>query len=206
MKTFIFLTGLALLATSCYTTRITSSWKEQGKTVQLDKLNKVLVVAMLQSETSRHKAEDQMAAYLRGAGVVSYNYLDSAFNKLNIEAIRAKIKGDGFDGAVTMRLIDVERERRYIQGNFAMFPYGYGNFGGFYYSTWPFYNSPGYYETTKIFKIEVNVFSIKEDKIIWSALTESTNPDGLTQITKDISKRVYNRMVKDKFVGKLCCR
>ena len=36
------------------------SCTEPDKTVAIGKLNKVLVVAMLKNETSRHKAEDQM--------------------------------------------------------------------------------------------------------------------------------------------------
>jgi hypothetical protein len=45
----------------------------------VENLNKVLVVALFKDETSRRKAEDQMAVYLNGKQVVSYNYLDYKF-------------------------------------------------------------------------------------------------------------------------------
>ena len=56
----------------------------------INNLNKVLVVAWFKSETSQHKAEG------------------------------AKIKNDGFDGAVTMRLINVDKEKIYtpVETNF----------------------------------------------------------------------------------------
>ncbi len=61
---------------SCTSTQITSTWKEPNKEVAIDKLNKVLVVALFKDETSRRRAEDEMAGYLNGKGVVSYNYFD----------------------------------------------------------------------------------------------------------------------------------
>ncbi len=47
----------------------------------VDKLYKVLVVALFKDEISRHKAEDQMAGCLNGKGIVSYNYLKDNFDK-----------------------------------------------------------------------------------------------------------------------------
>ena len=56
----------ALLFASCASTRITSSWREPDKSVTIGKLQKVLVVALLKSESSRHKAETTMAKYPEG--------------------------------------------------------------------------------------------------------------------------------------------
>ena len=97
--------GIVLLNSCINSTQITKSWHEPSKHINIDKLNKVLVVAMFKNKISSRLAEDQMASYLGNKGVVSYNYLDSDFNKRNVEAIREKIRDDGFDGAITMRLI-----------------------------------------------------------------------------------------------------
>ena len=165
-----------------------------------DKLEKVLLVALFKDETSRRKAEDEMVSYLAGKDVESYNYLNENFNKKNEEAIRQKIKADGFDGAVTMRLIDVEKEKIYTSGNIALYPTYYRNFSGYFYRNWSYYSEPGYYSTTKIYKVETNVYSIKEDKIIWSALTETTDPSGVKKLTEEITKVVYKAMVKEGFI------
>jgi hypothetical protein len=134
-----------------------------------------------------------MAGYLTGKGVVSYNYLDANFNKKNEDALRAKIKKDGFDGAVTMRLVDVDKEKIYNPGNREFYPGFYRNFSGYYYRSWSYYSTPGYYSTTKTYTIETNVYSIKEDKIIWSALTETTNPDGVKKMTEEVAKLVFKK-------------
>jgi hypothetical protein len=190
------------LISSCTSTRITSSWRAPDKIVVVEKLNKVLVVALFKDETSRHKAEDQMAGYLDGKGVVSYNYLDATFNKANEELLRKKIKADGFDGAVTMRLVDVDKEKIYTPGNMSFYPNYYRNFSGYYYRSRSNYSNPGYYSTTKMYTIETNVYSIKEDKIIWSGLTETTNPAGVKKMTEEVAKVVYKKMVKEGFVSK----
>jgi hypothetical protein len=193
---------ITALITSCSSTRITSSWREPDKTVVVEKLNKVLVVALFKDETSRHRAEDQMAGYLGGKGIVSYNYLDADFNKANEALLREKIKTDGFDAAVTMRLVDVDKEKIYTPGNISFYPSYYRNFSGYYYRSWSNYSTPGYYTTTKTYTIETNVYSIKEDKIIWSGLTETTNPDGVKKMTEEVAHVVYMKMVKEGFISK----
>lgn len=192
---------IILLIISCSSTKIVSSWSEPNKEIKISNLKKVLVVALLKNETSQHKAEDQMVKYLNGKGVQSYNYFKSNFNKENEQAIRSKIKNDGFDGAVTMRLIDVDKEKIYTPAETNFYPNYYRNFSGYYYNRWNTSTTPGYYTTTKTFTVETNVYSIKEDKIIWTALTETTNPDGLKNLTDDIAKVVFKQMQKEGFVN-----
>ena len=204
MKNILLLISVMfiVLFSACTSTKITSSWSEPNKTVVLEKLNKVLVVALFKDETSRHIAEDQMAEYLHGKGVVSYNYLDTDFNKANEELLRTKIKGDGFDGAITMRLVDVDKEKIFMPGDILFYPNHYRNFSGYYFRSWNNYSTPGYYSTTKTYTIETNVYSIKEDKIIWSGLTKTTNPDGVNKMTEEVSLAVYKKMVKEGFISR----
>ena len=205
MKNLKILSSILIIAllTSCSSsTRITTSWREPNKEISINNLKKVLVVALLKNETSRHKAEDQMLGYLNGKGVTSYNYLDDNFNKLNEVAIINKIRSDGFDGAVMMRLVDVEKEVTYTPGRYNSFPSYYQDFGGYYRRGWQNYSTPEQYNTTKTFNVETNVYSLKENKIVWSALTESVNPDGVEQMTAEIADVVYKKMLKEGFVSK----
>ena len=193
---------ILIIHTSCVSTTIISSWKEQNKQIEIGKLHKVLVVALFKDETNRRKAEDQMVIYLKGKGIVSYNYLDDNISAKNEEVIRDKIKTDGFDGAITMRLIDVDKEKTYTLGNITSYPSYYQTFGGYYYRNWNYYRTPGYYSTTKTYTIETNVFSIKEDKIIWTGITQTTNPEGVNKLTEEVTKVVYKKMVSEGFINK----
>ncbi len=196
-----YIIGILVLS-ACSSTRITSTWREPNKEVSLQKLNKVLVVALLQDETSRRKAEDQMVSYFYGKGVASYDYLDRNISEKNEDAIREKIKIGGFDGAVTMRLLDVDKEETYSRGNISMYPSYYRNFSGYYFRNWGYYSNPGYYSTTKTYTIETNVFSIKEDKIIWTGITKTTDPSGVVKMTEEVARAVFNEMLKQGFISK----
>lgn len=201
-KTLVFLL-FTLIFASCKTTKIASSWAQPEKEVKISNLHKVLVVALFHNETSRRKAEDQMVVYLKGIGVVSYNYLDENFNKNNEEAIHNLIRADNFDAAITMRLIDVDKEQVYVPNNNLLnSPNYYRNFSGYYYRNYPFYYQRGYYTNTKTYTVETVVFSILQDKIIWSGLTKTTNPAGLVKMTEEISKVIYKKMVKQGFLSK----
>ncbi|CAN1567913.1 hypothetical protein MCERE19_03010 [Spirosomataceae bacterium] len=198
-KIALFVTFIVFMF-SCKSTKVASSWQEPGKQVDHTKLNKILVVAMLKNENSRHQAESEMVGFLKGKGVASYDYLKSNFNMSNEEALREKIKKDGFDGAITMRLLDVERERTYTLSYIG--PNGWNpiSFPNYYYRNWPSNQGPGYFLITKTFVVEIAIFSIIEDKMIWTSETRTVNPDGVDKMTKEISKTLYKRMVKEGFL------
>ncbi len=203
MKKYNIILAVIFLATfaSCGSTKITSSWREPDKEITINKLNKVLIVALLDNETSRRKAEDQMVAYLNGKGLVFYNYLNESFNEKDEGAIRNKIRDDGFDGAVTMRLVDVDKEEIYTKGNFSLYPNYNRNFSEYYFRNRQNFYTPGYYSTTKTYIVETNVYSIKENKIIWSGLTKTIDPKGIKKMTGEIAKVVYRKMIGEGFIS-----
>jgi hypothetical protein len=82
-----------------------------------------------------------------------------------------------------------------------MYPSYYRNFSGYYFRNWGYYFNPGYYATTKTYTVETNVFSIKEDKIICSGITKTTDPSGVEKMTSEIGKAVFNEMVKEGFIS-----
>jgi hypothetical protein len=193
---------ISVFLTSCNSTKISNSWRDPNKQLYTGEWNKILVVALLKDETNRRKVEDELLNYLNGKGIVSYEYLNEDFNKINEDIIRNKIKEDGFDGAISMRLIDIDKEKVFIPEQHNIYPIYYRNFSGYYHRSWIKYKTPGYYSTNKTFIVETTVFSIKEDKIIWSGITKSFNPDGIVKMTREISKLIYKKMVSEGFIVK----
>lgn len=193
---------LIMLFISCTSTKITSSWRAPEKHLHSGEWKKILVVSLLKSETNRRKVEDEMVKYLKGKGVASYTYLDDNFNTKNEEELRKKIKTDGFDGAITMRLIDVDKEKVYIPEERNLYPNYYNNFSQYYNRSFRNYNTPEYYVVTKTFIIETIVYSIEDDKIIWSGITETFNPNSVKNTTKEIAQVVYKKMVDEGFIQK----
>ena len=193
---------LTILLTSCTTTKIVSSWRQPDKHVHMDELKKVLVIAFIENETNRYKAEHQIVKYLDGKGFVSHDYLDDNFNQKNETEVMDKIKSDGFDGIVMMRLIDVEKERVFIPAEVNYYPNDFQNFGDYYKVHHHRYQTPGYYMTTKTYILETVIFSLKDNKIIWTGITETFEPEGIKKMTNEISKVIYKQMVEEGFIRK----
>ncbi len=197
---FNLLILLIIFIVSCNSSRIVYSWKDPDTQVSLEKLNKVLVASFLRDETSRRTAEDKMALLLGGKGIQSYNYFETDIKLMKEEEIREKLRKDGFDGAVTMRLVDVDKELMYAPGTISTYPVYYKTFGGYYLRGWNYFSTPERYETTRTYSVETNVYSLKQNKLIWSGLTESINPGGVDKLTSDISSTIYEKMMKEGFI------
>ncbi|MDN3677801.1 hypothetical protein QWY90_10820 [Flavobacterium paronense] len=202
-KTHYLLFALFIaLINSCSSTQIISSWRDPDKQIHSGDWKKVLVVALLRNETNRRRAEDEMVKYLHAKGITSYSYLGENFNPKNEEALRNKIKNDGFDAAITMRLIDVDKEKIYTPEQHYMYPVYYRDFSHYYYRSWGYYSTPGYYTITKKFIIETVIYSIPDDKIIWSGITETYDPDGVEKLTDEIACAIHKKMLAEGFVEK----
>lgn len=202
MKNILFKIAIiiSILLASCTSTRIVNSWRDPQTKLNSNQWNKILVVAMLKSETDSRKAEDEMVTYLHGKGVTSYTYLDRNSTNINDEELRKKMRIDGFNAAITMRLIDVDKEKVYVPGQSYLYPPYYSSFGRYYHRNWVFYTSPGYYIVTKKFIIETILYSIDEDKIIWSGITETYNPSGVSKLTDEIAHTIHKKMITEGFI------
>lgn len=196
----ILLVVFMIILSSCNSTYIVSNWRDPDRQIHSSVWKKVLVLAMLRNETERHSAEDQMVRYLDGKGITSYSYLDENFDHKNEQALRQKIKKDGFDAAITMRLIDVDKEKIYKPAEYYMYPMYYDDFVKYYYRNWMYYNIPGYYTITKKFIIETIIYSIRDDKIIWSGITATYDPDGVKRLTSEIAHVIRCRMEQEGFI------
>lgn len=185
---------------SCSSTQIVNSWRDPDKHIHAGDWKKVLVVALLRNETNRRRTEDEMVKYLHGKGVTSYSYLGEKFNRNDEEALRSKIKNDGFDAAITMRLIDVDKEKIFVPEQHYMYPMYYSDFSRYYFRNWMYYTTPGYYTITKKFIIETVIYSIQDDKIIWSGITETYDPEGVERLTNEIAYAIRKKMLQEGFI------
>ncbi|RFM32291.1 DUF4136 domain-containing protein [Chitinophaga silvisoli] len=188
---------LVAIVSSCSSTHIEQSWRDPAVTVDVSQLNKVLVVALLKDEANRRATEDELCSMLNGKGVPSYNYLTKNITKEQEETIREKVKDQGFDGVIIMRLAAVDKDVQYVPGTYPMY---YGRFWGYYWNAWNAFYDPGYYKTTRTYRVETNVYSLKRDKLIWSGITSTVDPSGVDKLMKSSSKAVYKEMKKQGFI------
>ncbi|GKS69445.1 hypothetical protein W03_14490 [Nitrosomonas sp. PY1] len=117
------------------------------------------------------------------------------------------LQAQGHDAVLTVALLDKTTETRYVPGT-AMYapPMAYG---GYYGSYWGYYNyyspmmyDPGYYTTDKNYFLEANVYDVETDSLIWSAQSETTNPDNLESFAKSFASVISEQLIKDGIIIK----
>ena len=185
----ILLYGSLLLLVGCGpSTKITKSWTDPSFTPSAaQSFNKILVMGLLKDESTRRIAEDKMVKSFKSVTAVqSYSYLQTVDTVR--EVVDDRLKKDGFDGVVIMRLADVDKSVSYVPGT------GYGGWYGYHYS------SPGYYQEDRTFYVETNIYSLPSNKLLWSGTTESLNPDKLDRTVDDIIAALRGQLQKEKLI------
>jgi hypothetical protein len=185
----ILLYGSILVLAGCGpSTKIEKTWTDPSfNTATVQSYKKILVMGLLKDESTRRIAEDKMvAAFKNVTAVQSYSYLQPA-DTIRSE-VEDKLKKDGFDGVVIMRLADVDKSVSYVPGT------GYGGWYGYRYS------SPGYYQEDKTFYVETNFYSLPETKLLWSGTTSSLNPNKLDRTLDDVINTLKGQLQKQKLI------
>jgi len=196
LKTILPLSLLAFMFACGPSTKLEKSWSDpsfNAKTIQ--PFTKILIVAPLKDASSQRIAEDKIAKQLKqGVGVPSYTYLSTADSVKKV--VDERLLKDGFDGVITMRLKEVEKSTEYVPGTSYGGYYGYRGYYG--YGSY----SPGYYTENKTFMVETNLYSIRENKLLWSGTTSSLNPTSLNQTMDQIIYTLKYELQKKGFLKK----
>lgn len=205
-KHLIFLFAILILTSCGSNTTIVNSWRDPKITVAQEHFKKVLVVALVKDEASRRVTENRIAAS-NPIFKTSYEYLNETTKELTKEQKLKILQDENFDGVVTMRLVSTEQETTYVPGTYTgmyyggfdglysgVYGYGFGNWYGMYS---PAYYDPGYYQETTYYMVETNIFSLKDNKLIWTGTTKSDYVTDLGQTVDAIMQAVVQEMRKD---------
>jgi hypothetical protein len=70
------------------------------------------------------------------------------------------------------------------------YPGYYGGFYGMYGYGWGAAYSTGYLRTDTIVSVETNLYQLDGDKLLWSGVTETFNPNEITKMVNEIADTV----------------
>jgi hypothetical protein len=199
MKKILIAASFLLVLQACGpSTKITKSWRDPESSINPQTFSKVIISAFIRDESGRRTVEDELVKRLNGKGVASYTMNFSGLDTTaGSTALQDKLKSEGFDGAIVMRLVDVEKEVNYVPGT--TYPTYYGRYGG-YYGGYYGYGSPGYYQEDKVYNVETNIYSLKTDKLMWSGTTATTNPSNLNKTINEIADVIADKMRQEGFL------
>lgn len=175
-----------LIVPGCATTNISSSWVTPD--VRPTTFNNTLVVFMHAEETTRRAAEEYLVARIGpGRAVASYTVI-SQDEARNTDRAKVTVRNAGFDGVVVLRVIGVE-ERVNLEG-VALPPDYEQGFWDYYEDGWPSVYEPDRLPRDTIVRVETKVYSVTDDRLLWSGVSETFNPWNLEGAIDDIADAV----------------
>ena len=195
---YILLGCIIVIPFACTPTSIQQSWSNPEQKDSTKLFQKILFVALLKDAYTRKVAEDKLVEQVRPRGVASYSYLPN-YNAGNYDTslISDRLKQDGFDGIVVMRLITVNKNAVNSPGSF---PSYYNSWYGYYSSTFPLYNAQSNNSANQIYNVETNVYSLQENKLLWNGVTTAVNISDKSKMIDGIIAAVKQRMKSQGFI------
>jgi hypothetical protein len=189
----------AVVALSGCATGLVSSWKAPDAEQFRMHGEKVAAVVMVSDHTVRLAGEDALARELsaRGAvGVPMYTLLAGA--GLDEAKARAAAEKAGVVGVVVLRPVSVDKE---ISSRPTSSGPMYGGFWGGFYGAGPGWSGTEI-RTDTIIIVETLVYSLTQNKLVWSGHSKTTNPSNLNRLIENTAKQVGDELVRQGLMMK----
>jgi len=192
MKKILFAL-LILVATACSSTLIVNSWKAPGATLTPEQYKKVLVVVLAKDEAARKLAEDKIVSNHKA---LNASYPVFTVKEVGEDTLKVKkmIKDQGYDAMIVMRLLTVMAKSTYVAGGHNQ---AYQKNGIYYFGD---YLNSSSIATDMQYIVATNVWSLKDEKLLWSGVTESEDPKKVDKLVNEVAKEIVYKMKEDGFI------
>lgn len=173
-------------------TSVTQVW--QAPLPETAPMRSMLVFGARMDEANRRSLEDAFVAELGKHGVRAVpSYVVFPGTPPNQEQARAKVNELGFEGILVMNLQNISERSTHVpsySGGFWSAYYGPSGWGG-----------PGYVVTDEIVTFESTLWDTRaEDKLVWTALSKTTNPSSGKSYVGSLVKAVVPKLGETRFL------
>lgn len=201
MKTPIVLMVASLIYLSGFSqkTTIEKSWRDPATLVKMGQFNKILVVAFVKNEQNRKRVEDDIIKQLKSKAVASYTLIEGNSEALTEEKLAEIVQKEGFDGAIVMQLLNPNSELTYSPGT-GTYPANYNSLYPYYGGAHNKYHNEDYFEKHDLYVVETNIYSLKENKLIWNGITNTVDPTSVDKIIASLGKAITTEMKRQGFL------
>ena len=193
---FLFLL-LALLLVGCSTSnKISNSWKNPDATEESIRFQTVAVFGMVKDQQMRKDVEEAIAGQMVNTiAVPSYKMITNE-ELGDLDAVKKKLSERGMEGALVLSVRNVGKKTSYYSSG--MYPSSYYTFGGYYNYAWNYMYDPFIYSSTNVYvDLEILIYSLKDDKLVWYGESTSVNPKGIHETISKLALSVKNQLVED---------
>ncbi len=188
----MFLGAVSVTLTGCDKSKLIYSWTDPDAPGY--RFSKLVAVAVINDDSLREIAEEAVARNItRVPAYPSYVVLHEG--ELNdVERAKKRLLGDGYDGAVVLRLLSIEDRQSIVAPPYPDYYYDYWDYFGRSWSVATY--SPSYLREERIVRIETTIFSIKDNKLLWVGVSESKNPESVSSLVDEIAESIGKELRK----------
>jgi hypothetical protein len=199
----LFAALLCVVAVSCGTSSsLVQRWHDPEFTGKPGE--RMVIIALAKSERTQKTWEGAFATILREVKVepIAGSVVLPAQGAADEATLKDAVRATGADLVAVTRLVSVDKEQTYVPGSTYYTPApAYYGFYGYYASSYAMMSTPGYYQTDKIYSVETNVYDIKTEKLIWSGVTETLNPETGQDAANSIAMTIVDDMIASKVIS-----
>jgi hypothetical protein len=152
-----------------------------------------MVIGMHESAMIRRMFEDRISLSFQEGGVQAVPSLEMIppEKAIDKDAVKAVIEGSDFDAVLITRLIGKETELELVRGGTYVVPRGYySHMYGYYTSAYDVVHQPNYLVENTVLRLETNIYDVASEELLWSALSETLNPDSAIDATESLGREV----------------
>jgi hypothetical protein len=190
--------GVALVLAACSrSTQIVNTWTDPA--AQPLHFNKVLAMCICRDAGIRRTVEDRLAQRIKGA-VPAYKVIPEE-DRTDPERAKARMQQEGFDGAVVMRLVSIEKERNYVPGSAYPVPARYGSTWGGWGDGWATAYQPGYVTEDRVVNFDTNVFRVGDQKLVWNSRSRTYDPKSIPKLVDEVVDATVDELRKQKVLA-----
>jgi hypothetical protein len=179
-------------AGGCTSTHIVNVWRNPNFAGPIE-FKKILAVAIHPDGTTRRIAEDEMVRQIGPQRCVAgYQVLDEG-DRADATKLLAKAKSLGVDGLITIRILSIRTESTWQP---SMGPTGFAG----YYNGAVMVAAPGYLEVDHTVRVETRIYSVSDETLIWSGLSDTVDVPNIDKAVKEIANAVRDELRKEKLL------
>jgi len=183
--------------------KIVERWVLTG--APMPQLRKILILAVLDNYLIRQRFEEEIERLFDESGVqgIKSHMVLPPRNEMMEGELKQRITESSLDGVLIIRPIDVRKESEEVTLGVYVPPPGY-------YSFWPYWNTvsgplhstPSYTQENTIVRAEFNLYSTKDEKLLWSGESDTVYSKDFDKLSKDYARMLVKQLKRDKVIGK----
>ena len=193
---YLIVTAAIIIAGCSTSNKISNSWKNPEATMESAKFQTVAVFGMVKNQDMRMDVEEVIASQMVNTIAVPSYKLITSEQLGDISTVKKLLTDRGMEGVLILSVKRIDEKTTY--SSYGMYPSAYYNFEGYYNYASNYMYDPYLYTNTNIYvDLEILIYSLKSDKLIWYGESTSVNPKNIQETIAELAVSVKEQLIED---------